>query len=141
MPAQVRNAVWLLWFLLAASAAAMLVAFQSSEYESFAAEMGSFIPGFNVAVVMALSMGGTLALEGLLIVFISRRKNWARIIQLVLTLGGLAVVLWPEGYPDALTWDLVVADVAFTGLQLLALYWLFTGPAPAWFRRTPETGA
>ena len=128
MPAQVRNAIRLLWFLLAAGAVAMLVG-----YDSFAAEMGSVVPASDFAIAAAVGIVVAFGGEGLLIVLISRRKNWARILQLLLTLGGFASLLWPESYPDPVTWDLVVSNVGFTGLELLALYWLFTGPVRAWF--------
>ena len=131
MPPQVRRAIWLLWFMLAVAAISMVVAWESFAAELSAAEFKMYISTTAAAATMAV----IVALQALLIVFISRRHNWARIVLLILILVGCAAALWPEWYPDSMSWDWWVSNVAFTGLEFLALYWLFTGPARAWFTK------
>ncbi|HET7732111.1 MAG TPA: hypothetical protein VFK48_18960 [Usitatibacter sp.] len=123
MPPQVRRAVILLWIALVAAIGSMVFAFDVAAFAD--PEMASFVWPFLI---------GTVILNAALIHYISRRRNWARVVLLVLTIAGIAVMVWP--FDDvALTWDSLVSDVAFTALDVIALYWLFTGPGAVWFAR------
>ncbi len=126
MPPQVRRAVILLWITLVAAIASMVFAFDVATFAE--PEMASFLWPFLI---------GTFILNVVLIYYISRRRNWARVVLLLLTIGGIIVMLWP--FDDVtVTWDSVVSDAAFTALDVIALYWLFTGPGAAWFARRNE---
>jgi hypothetical protein len=79
---------------------------------------------------------GTFVLLGIPIYFVWRRRNWARIVLLLLTIAGVAATFWfpPEGASFS-EWSV---EIALTGAELLALYWLFTGPGAAWFSKRSE---
>ena len=40
-------------------------------------------------------------------------KNWARIILLLLTIGSVAMMLWPDIYSGPLSWDWWIQTVSF----------------------------
>src|SRR4051812_10418393 len=117
-PAQVRRAVMLLWFVLFAAVVATVLTFNT-----FAAEMAAVTSTPGAASLMWSIFAAVFILNAILVVYISRRKNWARILLLILTIFGLAVMLWPEIYSNSLPWDWWVSNVAFALLDLLALYW------------------
>ena len=133
MPAQVRRAVILLWFLLLAAVVAMPLTFND-----FAAEMAAATSMPGIANLMWPIFLGVFILNALLIVFVSRGQNWARIVLLIMTIGGLATFLWPETYETPLSWDWWVSNIAFAVLDVLALYWLFTGTGAEWFSKRNE---
>ena len=70
-----------------------------------------------------------------LIYFISKRKNWARIVLAVFELVGIVAVawMWSEGYESDVSWG----ETGLMMLDLLALYWLFTGAGARWFKEKP----
>jgi ABC-type Fe3+-siderophore transport system permease subunit len=79
---------------------------------------------------------GSFVLMGIPIYFVWRRRNWARIVLLLLTIAGVATTFWlpPEG-ASFREWSM---EIALTGADLLALYWLFTGSGAAWFSKRSE---
>ena len=78
----------------------------------------------------------TFAISAGLIVFISRRHNWARIGLLLLTIaGGVATILVPPDNASIREW---VVEIGCTAAELLALYWLFTGEGATWFSKRPK---
>ena len=89
---------------------------------------------------LALFVG--FAIPASLIFFVSRQRNWARIVLLLLTVGGLSLIVafWNED-PTEPIWS--KASTIFTGvLDLIALYWLFSRPASQWFAsRKVQTSA
>jgi len=124
MPAQVRKAVVLLWLSL-------LIAFVITPFEVDLADWKEepwWLP-------WALFGGGFLV-AALPIVFVARRHNCARIVLLLLTLATIASMIWLWNFVES--WWTVVSDVGFIALDVVALYWLFTGAGAAWFskRRT-----
>ena len=123
----------LLWFLLFAAVVATVLTFNT-----FAAEMAAVTSTPGAATFMWPIFVAVFIFNAILVVYISRRKNWARIILLIFTIFGVAVMLWPDVYSSSLPWDWWVSNVAFAVLDLLALYWLFTGAGAAWFSRRNE---
>jgi hypothetical protein len=83
-------------------------------------------------------MISVLILNAILIVCISRRQNWARIVLLLVTIGGFAMMLWPDIYASPLPRDWWVSNIAFDVLSVLAIYWLFTGAGAAWLSRRSD---
>ena len=128
-PARVRRAVVLLWVALALAIAQFVFDAQVLEMKI---ESGLDLV-FGAFVVF--SYGITAAL----IHFTGRGKNWARMLLLLATLAGTALMLfpWGEGYFESWTARDIASAAAFSILDFVALYWLFTGEANAWFRRRP----
>jgi peptidoglycan/LPS O-acetylase OafA/YrhL len=117
-PAQVRRAVIILWTSLAIGIAQELLNLDSHAKEYWA--------------IVVLTTGGMFAINALLIHLVSRGRNWARIVLLILTIAGLPVyVLWPGEYFTDL-WSLVVTCLGIV-LDLTALAMLFTGKGAKWY--------
>jgi peptidoglycan/LPS O-acetylase OafA/YrhL len=127
MPPQVRRAIVLLWLLLIAAILAMLFAFDWTTIATDP-EMASFIWPFVI---------GSFIVNAILIYFTGRRHNWARIILLLLTVGGLIVMVVPFD-DEPRSWAAWAPDIGFAVLDLIAVYWLFTGAGAAWFSRRNE---
>src|SRR3954470_10537846 len=99
MPVQVRRAVILLWFMLAAGVVGLF------SVNSFTTELAVATSMPYALEIMWAVMFSVLILNAILIVCISRRRNWARFVLLLVTLGGFAGMLWPEIYASPLPWD------------------------------------
>jgi len=126
-PKQVRRAIYLLWASLVIGV--LVVAL---DWEAIESDLGEFKT--TMLVIFALSF----AVPAMLVYFISRRHNWARILMLVLTLGGNALyIAWPiEGPPEP--WSSIVVTMGITVMDLAALYWLFSGSGAEWFSRRAQ---
>ena len=73
-------------------------------------------------------------LPAALIILIAHRKNWARIIFLLLMIAGLGMYfLDPTDLSTRPLWW-VASGVLTTALDLTAMYWLFSGEGGTWFR-------
>lgn len=121
-PKSITLAMALLW----ASLALGLAKFAMS-YSSLAATP-------NLKVTLAV-LGATLAVYILLIVMMSKGKNWARIAFLVLFLIGLVPslpTLLADFARSPLIGGLGLGDVV---LQAWALVLVFTNPGKTWFRK------
>ena len=121
-PKQVRVAAGLLWI-------------------SFALEFPSFLlaavrdPQTNLSTGVVVFTVLMCALSALLNLKIYRGANWARIVTLILTLGGCFLMLIPfeePSKPGVLENSLGVVDLV---IDFLALYLLFTKPGSLWFKR------
>ena len=124
-PSQVRKAVVLLWVSLILGILGTFVQWEP---------LGPDLEEIRVSMwgVMAFSIGA----PAVLIYFISRRQNWARILTLVLTIGGIAAYfLFPMDPPEP--WTSLVMTEGVTVLDLVALYWLFSGAGAKWFTSSP----
>ena len=121
-PHQVRNAVRLLWASLFIGTAFAIV-----EWEPFPPELESY------RGEMWLILAFSVIVPALLIWFISRRHNWARILTILLTIGGIALSLWWANEMPAEPWWSVAVTVIVTGMDLIAIYWLFSGSGAQWF--------
>jgi hypothetical protein len=125
-PKAVTLAMALLWASLALGLA------------KFAMSYSSLAAAPNLKVTLAV-LGATLAVYILLIVMMSKGKNWARIAFLVLFLIGLVPslpTLLADFARSPVIGGLGLGDVV---LQAWALILVFTDPGKTWFRK-PATG-
>jgi hypothetical protein len=68
-----------------------------------------------------------------LIVYASRRKNWARIALLVLTVATVVLLFIPSlQVPEDTLWSWA-STIGILVLDALALYWLFVGVGGKWY--------
>ena len=69
-----------------------------------------------------------------LILLVSWRHNWARLLVLSITVIGALVMLIPWPGID-FDWNLsdLIAQIGLLALDGVALFWLFTGAGAAWF--------
>lgn len=126
-PTTVRRAVYLLW-------ASLIIGLLTSAPEFVKA--GPDESAIATGIILAFSFG----LPGLIILFIQRGHNWARIVMLLMTIAGLTFVLWwPfEGEPEPL-WSTAL-NVVITAMDIAAIYLLFTAPSNQWFRTHRSSG-
>ncbi len=127
-PAQVNRAMTLLWSSLAISCAPAF--FPGSEL-SFAPE--SLAWWCELALAAA-----TVGITALLFYLVSRRRNWARILLLVLFVVGLSISVATLSWPIVEGWLSFAVYTFVAILQAFALYLLFTGNAATWFRQNSE---
>jgi hypothetical protein len=125
-PKEVRYAVWLLWLCIPLWLPASI------------REYGQASNAMRSAEAVALLL--ILLVFVLLIFFINRGHNWARISFLVLTLLSLISLIgsWSEimSYPPLY----LGLNVALLLIEAIVLYLLFTRPGALWFRRVNEGG-
>lgn len=123
-PAQVRRAVWLLWTSLVIGLLQVALEWEPVrlEFEGWDGVMG---------IILTISF----LVPAVLIVFISRGHRWARMATAIMTLVGIAFYLaWPhEGAPEP--WQSAVMTWVLSAMDVLALYWLFTGNGARWFSK------
>ncbi|QJR13411.1 hypothetical protein [Usitatibacter palustris] len=121
-PIQVTRAVQLLWISLILGCVATAL-----EWDLLDPELGEFASWMWGAAAV------TVAIPAVLIVFIARGHNWARILMLVLTLGSVALTI--SWYEDVFTepWWSGATTVILTALDVVALYWLYTNPGRRYF--------
>ena len=126
MPVQVRKAVLLLWVSLGLSTLGM-----AADWGPIPAEDRSFeIQMIVMAIAVTVFQAG-------LIYFASRRRNWARILLLVLVLlGGITYVLMPVEDEPWWYWASVLGSLTLDGV---AIYWLFSNGASGWYRARGAT--
>ena len=120
-PTTVRRAVYLLWTSLIIGLVTSAPEFLNSGPE-------------ESAVVTWMLLAFSFGVPALFIYLISRGYNWARIVTLLLTIGGIVFVLWwPYDVEPEPLWSTVLT-VLITAMDLAAIYLLFTGPSAQWFR-------
>ncbi len=86
---------------------------------------------FNTSMVIIL--GAVFSTNALLIYVASRRRNWARIMLLLLTIAGLSLyVIWPTDFFSDPWWSWVPTGLA-TVLEVAALGMLFLGDGAKWY--------
>ena len=121
-PQSVGTAVNLLWASLAVGLVKMLMDFSN---------LSTVAPAAFTNFILVF----TFALIGFLIFKISAGRNWARITFLVLFIIGVLPTLpivFGEFSRSAVVGALSVAQI---GLQVYALFLLFTQPGSGWFRK------
>ena len=128
MPVQVRRAVILLWLTLLIS----IIATPFSELSELESTVGNDAPAWLFWLFFVAGYG----IVAIPIVFIARRHNWARIVLLLLTIGTFLVTIYFWPYADS--WWSLASDVGFLALDIVALYWLFTGSGAEWFIKRKE---
>jgi len=122
-PKQVTYAVWILWLAFVVGLPATVYEYQRATPEQL-----------NVFVLLFLAILSVLAI--VLIVFIYRGHNWARILMLVLI--GLALISFFALLDAYLKYPLLplTSNIAVMVLDVIALYLLFTPPGRRWFRKS-----
>ena len=121
-PQPVATAVNLLWASMAVGLVKMLMDFSS---------LSAVAPAAFTNIVLVF----TFALIAFLIFKISAGRNWARITFLVMSVIGMLPTL-PLMLGEFSRSPVVGAlSVAQVGLQVYALYLLFTQPGSVWFRK------
>ena len=121
-PRPIVTAVNLLWASLAVGLVKMLMDFSN---------LSTVAPAAFTNFILVF----TFALSGFLIFKISAGRNWARITFLVLFIIGVLPALpivFGEFSRSAVVGALSVAQI---GLQVYALFLLFTQPGSGWFRK------
>jgi hypothetical protein len=120
-PKEIRYAVWLLWLCIP-----LWIPTAVYEYGRAAVDARSAI---------AVSLLLVLSLFVVLIIFINRGHNWARISFAVVTL--LALLSLIASYSEFLTyppWNIGLNVILFL-IDVLVIYLTFTHPGALWFRR------
>ena len=121
-PRPIVTAVNLLWASLAVGLVKMLMDFSN---------LSTVAPAAFTNFILVF----TFALSGFLIFKISAGRNWARITFLVLFIIGVLPTL-PIVFGEFSRSTVVGAlSVAQIGLQVYALFLLFTQPGSGWFRK------
>jgi hypothetical protein len=126
-PTQVQRAIVLLWASFALGTLDAVL-----NWEPLDPTLGEF------EVIMWAILVGSVLFAAVLIYFVSRRHNWARILLLVLTVIGLAMyVVYPPELSIEPVWSIVVT-VGITVMDIVAIYWLFSGSGAKWYS-SPKT--
>jgi hypothetical protein len=126
-PQQVRLAVALLWVSLALGPLNLLLDDRSPARTIVASQPA-------LLGLMAGVLAGVLALMAVLVVFIYRGRNWARVVYLVMYL--LGALPWLLSLPVLFGHSPVAGAVYVVQgtIQAIALYFIFSQPGSAWFR-------
>ena len=108
-------------------------------------EVSSFDSALNDSLFIFFTAGLTFGLIWLLIYMIGKGKNWARITFLVFFIIGipLSIVTFPL-YLLSLSDTPVIDGSLFlvqTGMDLVALVFLFQGESSAWFKALKQSNA
>ena len=144
-PKSVKTAVNLIWARIALTLVSILVTFvmldtlveealasQPTVEGIDAADLESFTRSFAIAT-MVVSLLISVGLAVLLLMFIKRGANWARIVFTVLTALGLLFGLFSFTQPQP--GILVVINVVYMALGVAALWFLWQKDSNAWFAR------
>jgi hypothetical protein len=120
-PPQVRQAIVLLWITQ------ILVVIDAGLTLIFPEPDTAGETGFLVLVFLII-----LGLYATLITFAARRKNWARITLLVFAVISIAGYFLLPSETPAPWWT--EANILLSSiLEIVALYWLFTGAGARWY--------
>ena len=85
----------------------------------------------SVALATLAIMLGITAAYAVVVYVAARRRNWARYVLLIWTVGGLIAYVGFAGTSPS-TGDVVYYFSMV--IELIALYWLFTTPGKLWYR-------
>ena len=92
------------------------------------------------ATTLVIIFGGWLVLKAGLTVCLAFRQNWARYVELLLTVCGLMVTI--DGLiKSGHAWKTSVSFGALDFANVAAMLFLFVGPANAWFKRASTRSA
>lgn len=121
-PTQVQRAILLLWISLGLGALDTVLGTVLSEPD----------PGESRYEFLLFSIG-VLSLGALFIHFASRRRNWARIVLLIVAVvTDIAYIMVPSDSTPDPTWSVLLMVVSSV-LEIIALYWLFFGEGRRWY--------
>lgn len=121
-PPQVRRAILFLWMSVALGFVEFIFLVMNPDPDI--ADMLGFLMGFTLIVLGAYCAA---------IVFAARGRNWARVFLLlfvVLTVAG--IIMLPPETPQP--WWVLVATTLSVVLEVLAMFWLFSGAGAQWYR-------
>jgi hypothetical protein len=121
-PTQIKRAVFLLWASLGLSVVAAVLEWDPLDPEL--REIEGVLWGIGIVCIL---------LSGALNYFVSQRRNWARIAVLIST---VVVVALMAAFPEEMSGESlpsIVQTVLITAIDLVAVYWLFTGSGGKWF--------
>ena len=121
-PIQIRVAVWLLWLSLALALPTVY----------FELRRGS---SYGEIVFMAIFAFAVLAMAAFINVQISRGRNWARIVFLVLVVVSIVVSFLPDEEGRAISTFESALSVISMVVDIVVTYLLFSWPGALWFRR------
>ena len=124
-PAEVRKAFVLLWAAFAISLAEGVLALLIEP------------PADDTATEMWLLTIVAFAAGAYFIYSASQRRNWARIVLLVVTSVTIAAyVAWPVNWTEEPWWSNSVVAICMLA-EVIALYWLFSGEGRKWYATQP----
>lgn len=131
-PPQVAQAVKLLW-------AGVVIGFLSGFVNLMTTDTPE-MPMPRSAQLIAIAISWSIALLVLwwILSSIGKGKNWARIVQLILFLGGLLGLTATFAVPHQVSGFVWSAAALQTGINIWGLILLFSGPSNAWFREMKE---
>jgi hypothetical protein len=124
-PPQVRRAIVLLWTSFALATIEALT-------QQVPADRGDF--GF----ADALFAGILFSINAAAIYYAARGKRWARGILLAFTLLSVVVYLAIPSAFENDPWWATAMGVVGTSMEVVALFWLFTGASAAWFSKNAQ---
>jgi peptidoglycan/LPS O-acetylase OafA/YrhL len=122
-PEQVRRAIALLWVALLISVVDSVSSLVNFDEEDRWFQL--WLVGFVVTVFVV---------DAVLIFFASKRRNWARVLLLILTVGGLSLYLVfpPDILEQPSEW---IGTIAATLLEVVAFVLLFSGTGARWYAK------
>ncbi|MEZ0232686.1 MAG: hypothetical protein ACAH12_07580 [Methylophilaceae bacterium] len=123
-PIEIKRAVNFLWIAIAVGFLKPLINWQYFQQTIAQASLG-----FILTVIVL-----TLAIQIFLIYKISIGRNWARILFLILTLIGMVIFVPTVLAEVDLSLLSAVISVVQAGLQITALWIMFTSPGKLWFK-------
>ena len=130
-PPQVKRAVALLWLSLVASAVLMVLEVDLADLTQAMGWSDDWLRWW-----FWLSLFATEFALALLLIFIGKRRNWARVLYLIITVTATAGFLYPLEGVNAAYWDrFSFSTWVFFAMDVVALYWLFSAPASDWYRQ------
>ena len=121
-PTQITKAFILLW-----------LSFGISLLEGLATQVVSASADDDLGALAWVISVAVFAVSAYFIYCASRRRNWARIVLLVLTFVAVAAYLvWPPLWSEDPWWSTALFCVSAI-MDTVALFWLFTGEGAKWY--------
>jgi hypothetical protein len=121
-PLQIRVAVWLLWLLI-------VLALPTTYFELRRAS------SYGEAVFMTIFVLTVLAFAAFINVKISRGRNWARIVFLVVVVISVAAFFLPDEGGRAISALESATSLISLVVDIAVVYLLFSWPGALWFRK------
>ena len=137
-PASISAVVTLLYVVLALGVIRSAIVFGRLSAQA-GAEFGRLSPVAGASFVLFVQ-GTSFAFVWFLIFMIGRRRNWARVVFLVMFVVGIPFTVKPLIDSFSASPISGVLGVAQLALQITALYLLFRPAGRAWFRRPVPSG-
>ena len=124
-PTQIRNAFLLLW-------ASFAISLIDSVFTLFVPGFSEEELGFFRWLMFPLFFVG-FAASAYVIYCASRRKKWARVVLLLLTMfAGVLLFAWPSDWDNEACWSTLVTTGCLI-MDTVAVIWLFSGEGAKWF--------